>query len=88
MELTLYEAAEKYLRDVLQERFDDKKLPPVSKWLAEREKLTSKKKLLDADYFKLWHETAAVEKIKRSVDDILREETGTPQRTRARDVAR
>jgi len=44
--------------------------------------------LLDAEYSKLWHETVAVETIKRNVDDILREETGTPQRTRARDVAR
>ena len=35
-----------------------------------------------AAYSKLWHETAAVEKIKRSVDDILREETGMAQRTR------
>jgi len=81
-QMVMYEAAETYLRGVLQERFDNKKLPPVSKWQAEREKLTTEKKLLDIEYSKLWHETAAVEKIKRSVDDILREETGTPQRTR------
>ena len=86
--MVMYEAAETYLRGVLQDRFDDKKLPPITKWQTERDKLAAKKKLLDAEYSKLWHETTAVETIKRNVDDILREETGTPQRTRARDVAR
>ena len=86
MELTLYEAAERYLRGVLQERFNDKKLPPVSKWQAERENLTVEKKRLDVEYSKLWHETATLETIKRSVDDILREETVTPQRTRKHDI--
>jgi len=76
--MMMYEAAEKYLRDVLQERFDDKKLPPITKWQAEREKLTAVKERLDGEYTKLWHETRAVEKIMRNVDDILREETGTP----------
>ncbi|MCL1859238.1 MAG: hypothetical protein FWF92_08390 [Oscillospiraceae bacterium] len=85
MEITLYEAAEKYLRGVLQEHFDPKKLPPITKWQTEREKLTADRKQLDVDYSKLRTETAAVEKIKRSVDDILHEETGTPQRTRKHD---
>jgi len=44
MEITLYESAERYLKDVLQERFDPKKLPPITKWTAEREKLTVDKK--------------------------------------------
>ena len=86
MEITLYEAAERHLKNALQKHFDPKKNPPISKWTAERGRLTAKKKGLDAEYSKLWHETAAVEKIKRSVDDILREETGTPQRTRKRDM--
>ena len=35
-EITLYEAAERYLKGVLQERFDPKNLPPVAKWTVER----------------------------------------------------
>jgi len=77
-----HDNAEKYLRDVLQERFDIKKLPPITKWQAEREKLTAVKKRLDVEYSKLRTETAAVEKIKRNIDDILNEGTGTPQRTK------
>jgi len=30
-QIAMYENAEKYLRDVLQERFDPKKLPPFTK---------------------------------------------------------
>ena len=71
---------------VFQDRFDDKKLPPVSKWQAEREKLTAEKKGLDIEYSKLWHETVAVETIKRNVADILKEETGEKQRTRTQDI--
>ena len=33
--LTLFDTAEKYLRGVLQERFDPKKLPPISAWEKE-----------------------------------------------------
>jgi len=85
-QMMMYEAAEKYLRDVLQERFDNKKLPPITKWQTEREKLTAEKKRLDVEYSKLWTDTAAVEKIKSNVDDILRDEQGTPQHTRKHDV--
>jgi len=34
-QITLYNAAEQYLKDVLQQHFDPKKLPPISKWQAE-----------------------------------------------------
>jgi len=81
-EIAMYDNAEKYLRDVLQEHFDIKKLPPITKWQAEREKLTVKKKGLDVEYSKLRTDTATVEKIKRNIDDILNEGTGTPQRTK------
>jgi hypothetical protein len=70
----------------LWEGIDPNKLPPITKWQTEREKLTAEKKRLDMEYSKLRTETAAVEKIKRSVDDILNEETGTPQRTRKHDI--
>jgi len=81
-EIAMYDNAEKYLRDVLQGHFDIKKLPPITKWQAEREKLAADKKRLDRQYAELRNETAAVEKIKRNVDDILREETRVTQRTR------
>ena len=84
----MYETAEQYLKGVLQQHFDPKKLPPVSKWTAERDNLTSVKKRLDAEYSKLWHETAAVEKIKRSVDDILRDETGERRPRRVQSIDR
>ena len=86
-QIVMYEAAEKYLHDVLRERFDPKKLPPITKWQTERDKLTAEKKRLDMEYSKLWTETAAVEKIKRNIDDILNEENPqTPQRTRKHDI--
>jgi len=87
-EIAMYENAEKYLRDVLQGHFDIKKLPPITKWQAEREKLTADKKRLDRQYTELRNETAAVEKIKRNVDDILREETRERQPRRAHDIDR
>ena len=34
--LSIVKAVEKYLKGLLQERFDAKKLPPVAKWNAER----------------------------------------------------
>ena len=46
MEITLFEAAERYLKDVLQERYDPKKLPPITKWTAEREKPTADRQQL------------------------------------------
>jgi chromosome segregation ATPase len=41
IEIAMYENAEKYLREVMQGHFDIKKLPPITKWQAEREKLTA-----------------------------------------------
>ena len=87
-EIAMYENAEKYLRDVLQGHFDIKKLPPITKWQAEREKLTADKKRIDRRYAELRNETATVEKIKRNVDDILNEDTRTPQRKRTQDIDR
>ena len=76
------------MKDVLQERFDNNKLPPITKWKAEREKLTTDLFRLNGEYLQLRADTTAVEKIRRSVDDILREGTKTPQRTKARGMDR
>ena len=88
MEITLYEAAERYLKDVLQEHFDPKKLPPVSKWQAEHKEKTADKQRLDVAFREVWNNTAAVEKIKRSFDDILNDGTTTQQRRRTQDIDR
>ena len=84
VQITMYESAERYLRDVLGERFDDKKLPPITKWTIEREKLTADLKRHYGEYTQLRTGTAEVEKIKRNVDDILREDRLEQQPTRAR----
>lgn len=50
-EITLYEAAERHLKDVLQDHFDPKKLPPISKWESESVKLKSERQELTRRYF-------------------------------------
>jgi hypothetical protein len=74
-ELTLYDAAERYLRDVLQGRFDPSRLPPMTKWKEEREAKTAERDALYAQYDSLKAETQKVEQIKRGIDEILRGET-------------
>ena len=69
--LTLFDAAERYLRDVLQERYDPKKLPPISKWRDELSAKTAEMDALNREYHKLKEETQKVEKIQRSVKEIL-----------------
>jgi uncharacterized coiled-coil DUF342 family protein len=80
MELTLYNAAEKYLRGVLQERFDPKKLPPITKWREELSAKMAEKNALHREYSKIKDKTANAEKIQRSVRDIL--SAGEPERAR------
>ena len=88
MEITLYEADDKYLREVMQGHFDPKKSPPVKKWIAERDSKTADKKRFDIQYRELWNGTATVEKIKRSIDDILNEGTGERHRKRTQNMER
>jgi len=83
-ELTLYQAAERHIKGVLNGR--DKILLPA--WKAEREKLTADRNRLNQRYVTLKGEVKEVEKIHRNVYDILREETREAQRTRARDIDR
>ena len=87
-QITLYESAERYLRDVLQERFDPKKLPPITKWKEERAKLIVDKQSLTRDYYALKSEVAEAEKIRRGVHDIMRAERRREQPRRARDMER
>ena len=66
----LYDAAKKYLRDVLRERFDSKKLPPVTAWQTEREKLTAERSKLYRKYISLRNESTEADQIRRGVDDF------------------
>jgi len=85
-EITMYENAERYLRDVMQKHFDPTKLPPITKWQAERESLTADLQRLNLDYVKLREDTAKVEKIRKNVYEILRSESRETQRTRKHNV--
>jgi len=69
--LTLFDAADKYLHGVLQERFDPKKLPPIVAWKQELGGKMSEKAVLDREYTALKEETQKVEQIRRSVAEIL-----------------
>lgn len=81
-EIVLFEAAERYLKDVLQKRFDPKKLPPIAKWKAERDRLISEKEQLSQQYRTLKDEVKEVEQIRRNVHSILKEANGREQPTR------
>ena len=72
--LTLFDAADKYLRGVLQEHFDPKKLPPITMWKQELGGKMSEKAVLDREYTALKEETQKVEQIRRSVAEIVRVE--------------
>ena len=74
-EIAMFESADKYLRDVLQERFDPKKLPPITKWRDELVAKIAEKDSLYRDYYALKDETYKVEKIRASVKSVLHNET-------------
>ncbi|MDR1891487.1 MAG: MobA/MobL family protein [Oscillospiraceae bacterium] len=90
-EITLCDAAERYLRDVLQGRFDAKKLPPITKWKDERAAKTAEKSVLYADYRKLKDEVGRVETVKRNAEKILGRDEPKPdrlKRAKTRDMER
>jgi len=70
MEITLCQAAERYLKEVMQKHFDPAKLPPITKWKDDRQKLTTEKQQLNMEYQKLKADTAQVEKMRSRVYDI------------------
>ncbi|MDR2571258.1 MAG: MobA/MobL family protein [Oscillospiraceae bacterium] len=73
-DLTLYNAAEKYLREVMQKHFDPIKMPPITKWKKELSEKTAAKAKLSGGYNTLRDETKKIERIQRSVKEILRSE--------------
>jgi hypothetical protein len=84
-ELSMYDAAERYLKDVLQERFDPKKLPPITKWKKERDAKTAEKKVLEQDYKRLKDKIREVEIIRKAAEQIARQ-IDPPQRARTREM--
>lgn len=82
-QIFMYDAAEKYLRDVLRERFDSKKLPPVTAWQTERNKLTVEKSKLNREYVVLRNEVTEVDQIRRDVDDFMHSENRRTQPQRS-----
>ena len=76
----MFDSAEQYLRGVLHERFDPKKLPPISTWEKNLASKTAEKDTLYRDYYALKDETYKVEKIRASVKAILHNETPQPER--------
>jgi len=88
-QIAMYDTAEKYLHDVLQNRFDPKKsLPPITKWREELIAKTAESATLYREYKTLRDETAKVEKIKLSVSEILHSEEPkrTPQKSRGMEL--
>ena len=78
MELTHYEAAERYLNAVM----NGKTSVPVKAWKAERDKLNAEKQQLSRRYYTLKDEVKEVEQIRWNVYRILKEENSREQPTR------
>jgi transcriptional accessory protein Tex/SPT6 len=79
-ELTLYEAADRYLKNVMNGRTQI----PTATWKKERATLIAERKQLNAEYLSLKDEVSKVEKIVHSVQNILHEERRREQPTHRR----
>jgi hypothetical protein len=82
----MFDNAEKHLRNVLQERFDPKKLPPITMWREELATKTAEKKTQYQEYLKLKDETYKVEKIRASVKEIMQAEIPKLERQKSLNV--
>ena len=82
--LTLFAAADRYLRGVLQSRFDKNKLPPISMWEKELAGKLEARDSLYREYYALKDETQKVERIQRSVKDILHNDNPQMEQSAAR----
>jgi hypothetical protein len=87
-QITLYRAAEKYFRDVLQDRFDSKKLPPISTWEKELAEKTAERQGQYQRYEKIKDDTGKAEKIQRAVRDVQREDDKVQSRQMSRGIER
>jgi hypothetical protein len=76
-EIALFDAAERYLEKVLQNRYDPKKLPPLTAWKREQTEKTAERAALYQEYHKLKEERQRVEEIKRAARRIFSVEPQT-----------
>ena len=83
-----FENAARYLKDVLQKHFDPAKLPPITKWTAERDKLNTEHLRINAEYKQLKSDIVSAEKIRSNVIDIMSMERRReqPQRSRSQEL--
>jgi hypothetical protein len=70
-EIGMFRDAEKYLRSVLQSRFDPKKSPPIAMWQKELAEKTGERDALTRDFHKLREEIKNAEAIKRYAVDLM-----------------
>lgn len=84
MELTHYEAAERYLNGVM----NGKTTLPIKSWKAERDKLNAERQQLSRRYYALKDEVKEVDQIRKGVYNIMREETHREQPTHKHDMER
>ena len=82
MELTHYEAAERYLNEVM----NGKTGIPTKAWKAEQERLIAEREQLSRRYSTLKDEVKEVEQIRRNVYNILHEENRREQPTRKHEL--
>jgi hypothetical protein len=87
-EIILCEAAETYLKGVLQKRFDPKKWPPIAKWTQDHANALAEKQQLDIEYQGLKKEVGAAQKIRSEVYSIMAREQRREQPRRAHDMER
>ncbi len=88
MELTLFDAAEKYLRGALQERFDPTKLPPIKMWEKQLADKTAERQEQYRRYDKLRDNTTKAERFQRAVRDAQRDNDKPQIQKKSRGVER
>jgi len=75
-EITLFEVADRYLKEHLNGKVSK---PPMKKWRTEYAELSEKRDTIYRGYYSLKDEVKEVERVRRTVDEVLREQ---PQKRR------
>jgi hypothetical protein len=81
-EITSYNNAERYLKEVMQKHFDPNKLPPITMWTNERNKLTAERAEVNSGFAALKADVQKAERMRKAVNQIMREEQHREQPTR------
>jgi hypothetical protein len=70
-EIGMFRDAEKYLKAVLQSRYDPKKLPPIKAWEKELADKIAERDFLNREFYKLRDEIKHAEMLKRFAVDLM-----------------